>query len=91
MQSNRGAIGARLLVTAGDRTQVHEVCGGDGYFASNDHRQCIGLAEATHIDSLTIRWPSGRSEQWEQLSSDSHVLCIEGRAPLVRPLSSQRK
>lgn len=89
VQGNRNAIGARIRVIAGGRTQVLEVCGGDGYFVTNDHRQCIGLGGATLVDALAIRWPDGRAEQWENLAADAHIVCVEGRPPIVQPLPAR--
>jgi tetratricopeptide (TPR) repeat protein len=82
VESNRDAIGARITLSANGLTQVYEICGGDGYFASNERRQTIGLAAATTVDWLEILWPSGRIERWRAVASDSLLRAVEGRGQI---------
>jgi len=56
-KSNRDAIGARLRITAGGRTQHHLVSGGSG-FGCLPFEQHIGVGAATTIEALEIDWPS---------------------------------
>jgi tetratricopeptide (TPR) repeat protein len=79
VRGNRDAIGARLRVTAGGSTQVVEVCGGDGYCATNDRRQVIGLASAENVSDLVVTWPGGREVRWTNLPGDVMVTLIEGQ------------
>jgi hypothetical protein len=78
VESNRDAIGARLRATCGGRTTVLEVCGGDGFFASNDRRQIIGLGTAERIDELEVAWPSGRTQVLREVAAGSVVRLTEG-------------
>jgi len=57
--SNRDAIGARVLVTAGGETYLREVNGGNGYSSQSTFRLHFGLGKAKKIDAVEIRWPSG--------------------------------
>jgi hypothetical protein len=56
--SNRSAIGARVKVTAGPRTQYDEVRSGGSYLSQNDLRLHFGLGEATTVEKIEIFWPS---------------------------------
>lgn len=57
--SNRDAIGARVLVTAGVRRFVREVQGGRGHAGHLDaHVVHVGLGSATIIDKIVVRWPT---------------------------------
>ena len=58
-RSNRSAIGARVTVTAGGRTQSSEVRSGGSYLSQNDLRLHFGLGETKAIERIEIRWPSG--------------------------------
>jgi enediyne biosynthesis protein E4 len=58
-RSNRSAIGARVRVTAGGRTQVDEVRGGGSYLSQHDLRLHFGLGSAREIERVEIDWPSG--------------------------------
>ncbi|HZP82944.1 MAG TPA: CRTAC1 family protein, partial [Chthonomonadaceae bacterium] len=59
-ESNRDAIGARLFVTVGDRTQMQEVRSGSSYLSASDRRVTFGLGTAAQADKVEIRWPSGK-------------------------------
>jgi len=63
-KSNRDAIGARVTVRAGANTWIREVNGGNGYASQSSKRVHVGLGAATKIDSLVVRWPSGRVESF---------------------------
>jgi tetratricopeptide (TPR) repeat protein len=83
VESNRDAIGARIRATCAGSTQILEICGGDGFVATNELRQIIGLGPATRVDELEIRWPSGRTDRWHGLDGDVRLLLIEGRPPMI--------
>jgi hypothetical protein len=84
VQSNRDAIGARLRASYSGQNQTLEICGGDGYCASNEKRQIIGIGRSTKLDLLEIRWPSGRQDHWQDIAADSELIVIEGRPPLAK-------
>ena len=46
----RDAFGARVTLTAGGRTQIREVDGGNGYAGQSMHRLHFGLGDATRVD-----------------------------------------
>ena len=58
-KSNRSAIGARVILTAGGRKQIDEVMSGGSYYSQNSFTLHFGLGEATRADKIEIRWPSG--------------------------------
>jgi hypothetical protein len=62
-KSNRDAIGARATLKAGGGLMIREVNGGNGYAGQSTTRLHFGLGKATAIDSLEIRWPSGKTEK----------------------------
>ncbi|HKH43496.1 MAG TPA: CRTAC1 family protein [Thermoanaerobaculia bacterium] len=62
-KSNRDAIGARVTVRAGNQTWIREVNGGNGYASQSATRLHFGLGAAGKVDSIEIRWPSGRKEK----------------------------
>jgi hypothetical protein len=63
-KSNRDAVGARVTVRAGRQALLREVNGGNGYAGQSSKRVHVGLGAATRIDSLEVRWPSGRIERF---------------------------
>jgi enediyne biosynthesis protein E4 len=91
-KSNRLAIGARLKVVAGGMTQTEEIHSGGSYLSQNDLRVHFGLNTATKIDSVEIRWPSGKIETLKNLDSDKFYSILEGQgivpAEKIRPSTS---
>jgi hypothetical protein len=88
--SNRDAIGARLRLTSGARTQVREVTSGSSYLGQNDPRVHVGLGDATVVDGLEIRWPSGRTEVIGKVAANQLVVIREG-AGVVESTPFQRR
>lgn len=78
-KSNRSAIGARVRVVTGQRSQIDEVMSGSGYVSQNDLRLHFGLGPAAIIDLLEIRWPSGQFESFRSVPANQLVVVQEGR------------
>jgi hypothetical protein len=76
-KSNRAAIGTRVTIHAGGVRQMAEVRGGGSYLSQNDLRLHFGLGKSTKIDSVEIRWPSGKLETLENVSADSIYTIVE--------------
>jgi hypothetical protein len=68
-RSNRSAIGARVVVTAGGHRQVDEVMSGSSYYSQNDLRLHFGLGRATAADVVEVAWPSGLKETFRDLAA----------------------
>ena len=77
-KSNRAAIGARVIIEAGGMRQIGEVRGGNSYLSQNDLRLHFGLGHAAKIDSLEIRWPSGKVETLTGAPADAIYTIVEG-------------
>jgi len=73
--SNRSAIGARVRLTAGARTQIDEVRSGGSYLSQNDLRLHFGLGSASKIDRVEIDWP-GEVHQVERNLEVNRVVTI---------------
>ncbi len=61
-RSNRSAIGAEVVLDAGELHQRRVVDGGMGFASQNDRRLHFGLGHQTRIDRITIHWPSGAEQ-----------------------------
>ena len=68
--SNRSAIGARVLLTAGGITQVDEVRSGGSYLSQSELSLHFGLGGARCVDRVKIRWPNGLVEEKTGLEVD---------------------
>ena len=69
--SNRNAFGARVELRWKDHVQVQEVSAATGFSAQNQRRLHYGLGDATAVEQVTIRWPSGRMQTIEQPQIDT--------------------
>ncbi|MFN0020695.1 MAG: CRTAC1 family protein [Pirellulaceae bacterium] len=67
---NRFAHGARLAAKTGNQTWIAEVSPASSYLSSSDPRIHWGLGDATEIEELTIRWPSGKTEVLKNIKAD---------------------
>jgi len=72
------AIGARITLTAGGVVQTEEIRSGGSYLSQNDLRVHFGLAKSTRVDSVTSRWPSGKTETIKDLEADKFYSILEG-------------
>jgi enediyne biosynthesis protein E4 len=88
-KSNRLALNARVKIVAGGVTQTDEIHSGGSYLSQNDLRLHFGLGAATKVDSVEIRWPSGRVESLTNLAVDKFYAVLEGQgvvpAEKIRP------
>jgi len=78
-KSNRDAIGATLQVSAGGLTQSRMVKGGSSYLSQSELPLTFGLEKHDRIDRVVIEWPSGRTEDYKNLSAGRCYECTEGR------------
>ena len=77
-RSNRDGIGAKITVRVGKRILVNEVRSGSSYISQNDMRVHFGLGDATSMDSVRVRWPSGIEEDFAKVPIDSIDTLREG-------------
>jgi hypothetical protein len=72
-QLGRDAYGARVIVTAGERRFHRTINPGYSYASSNDPRAHFGLGTAERVDSIEVRWPDGRIDQFGPTAADQVV------------------
>ncbi len=68
--SNRSAIGALVEVHWNDRVQVQPVVAASGFSAQNQRRLHYGLGDASGVDRVVVRWPSGTTQTIENPELD---------------------
>jgi enediyne biosynthesis protein E4 len=76
-KSNRSAIGARLVIKAGENTQTQEVMSQSSFLCSNDPRLHFGLGHSEKIE-LRIRWPNGDWQILPEVAANQLVTVKEG-------------
>ena len=75
--SNRNGVGARIVVKSGPHELVREVCRGQGFSNQNSAQMVLGIGAVSRADSVTVQWPSGRSQSVENLDSGMRVTIFE--------------
>ncbi len=76
VKSNRSAIGARVLVTYGERRQAQEVLAQSGFLSSSDKRLHFGLGKVDKVD-VEVRWPNGARQRFPGLRTNQLVTINE--------------
>ena len=76
-KSNRLGIGARLSVWTGKKRQVRELYPNNSFSSQAPCIAHFGLGDSAAVDQLTIRWPSGATQKFEEISADQHIAIRE--------------
>jgi hypothetical protein len=78
--SNSLGIGSRLVAEIGERRVVRELYPSNTFVAQNPCHVNLGLGEATSVDRLVIRWPSGLEQVLRDVAADRHIEVTEGES-----------
>jgi hypothetical protein len=85
---NRDAIGSRVTVDVDGRRIVEERKAGSSYQTSGDPRLHFGLGAAQAVSRVTVRWPDGQEQSFENLAGGRYYRLVQGVSdpePLVAP------
>jgi enediyne biosynthesis protein E4 len=89
---NRNAIGTKVYVHQGERTQMLQQMPNRGFESSVDLRLVFGLGKNPKVDSVTVLWPNDRQQVLRGLRADStYVLNQEEATEVWTPASSQNQ
>jgi enediyne biosynthesis protein E4 len=91
-ESNRDGFGARIQVKAGSLVQNGEVRTNSSFESASDSRLHFGLGGARQVDDITVRWPSGKVNEFGPESADQELVIKEGQGVISRvpPESASR-
>jgi enediyne biosynthesis protein E4 len=78
-KSNRDAIGAEVRIECGGMTQSRLVKSGSSYLSQSELPVTFGLGKRDAVDRVVILWPSGRSEEFKNVTSGKAYECVEGK------------
>jgi hypothetical protein len=77
-ESNRDGIGARVSVHADGRTWSAVAAAGGSFLSSHDPRLLFGTGDAAGVDSVVVRWPSGKRTVVSSPAAGSYHTLEEG-------------
>ncbi|MBP7408497.1 MAG: VCBS repeat-containing protein [Flavobacteriales bacterium] len=78
VQSNKDAVGARVTIEGPWGTMIREVHAGESYGIVNSFTLHFGLGNYTTIPTLTITWPSGQVDTYNDVAVDQVIGAVEG-------------
>jgi hypothetical protein len=78
-KSNRDAIGANVRIFYNGQSQSRLVHGGSSYLSQSELPVTFGLGTQDRIDRVTLDWPSGKSEEYKNLSAGHLYECTEAQ------------
>ena len=76
--SNPDAVGASVIAQVGERRMTRQRIIGTGFLSASSPVLHFGLGEATHVDALEIRWPSGERQVLRDVGADVRVVVRQG-------------
>ena len=77
-KSNPAAVGAVITWQTGTVKRTRLKIGGGSYLSSHDPREILGVGGAAKIDSIEIRWPSGKVDRLTNPPLNKYVKVVEG-------------
>ena len=78
-KSNRDAIGATVVAEYAGRQHTQMVKSGSSYLSQSESPLTFGLAKQDRVERAVIYWPSGRTEEFKNLSAGRSYECVEGK------------
>lgn len=76
-ESNSFGLGARLIAKVGDQTLCRQMYPVSCFRAQQPSLVYFGLSGHTQVDSLTIVWPTGKTQVLHDVAADRHILVRE--------------
>jgi hypothetical protein len=77
-RSNPAAAGAIITWEAGGKKFRRLKTAGGSYLSSHDPREILGIGAATKMDSIEIKWPSGRVDRITNPPLRKYMKVVEG-------------
>jgi enediyne biosynthesis protein E4 len=84
VKSNRSAIGAVVRVTAGGSTRMAMVKTGSSYLSQSELPLTFGLGQASKVEQVEIRWPSGHVERLGPQAAGQTLVVTEAKGVTAR-------
>ena len=79
-RSNRDAIGAAIRLEAGASPQTRFLQAGTGFLAQHSKEIFFGVGEQMGPIRATVQWPSGLSQQFQDLPIGHRIEIVEGES-----------
>ena len=76
------ATGAIVRIVTGDRSQMRQIGGGSSYLSQEPPGEAhFGLGAAARVDQLSILWPDGVTQSFQEIPANTTVRIVQGGPP----------
>ncbi|MFK8029493.1 MAG: CRTAC1 family protein [Gammaproteobacteria bacterium] len=83
--ANRDGLGALVVVRRDGAPDLWRRAHTDGsYLNANDPRVHFGLATSSRINTITVYWPGGDTEQWSNVETNQFITLVQGSGQASR-------
>lgn len=79
--SAREPLGATLKATIDGTEQLFCIPSGGSFQVSHDPRVLIPTGQAKQVERITVTWPDGKQEHWDQIPQQQSITLIQGQQP----------
>ena len=80
---NSHGIGARIIISTRDLSMTRDVYPGNSFHSQSSSSVHFGLGSDTRvIPELTVRWPDGRNQSFQNIECNQHISIDEATARL---------
>ena len=86
MHASAVRIGARVTVRSGALSQVREIRRTLSIYSASDPRAHFGLGEAAKADLVRVEWPSGKVDEFRDVTANRHYRLDETEGLSAEPL-----
>ena len=89
--SNSHGLGATVRVRTAAGEQVRFLTGTRGFASAGESLAHFGLSRHSTVDRLTVEWPSGHVQHFDDLPGNRHYTVTEPEGPVSRPAPPDRE
>mgnify|MGYP003131374985 CR=1 FL=1 len=83
VESNLNGIGARITIEGDWGTQMKELRSGQGFQHMSSLNVHFGLGAATTVETITINWPNGTVDVFEDVDANQTVVYTQGESVVL--------
>lgn len=87
-QSNINGIGVRVEIHGAWGKQIRDIRSGEGFKYMNSMNAHFGIGQATTINQVIIRWPSGIVDTYNNVTPNQMLLVVEGATLAVNAFNN---
>jgi hypothetical protein len=88
VQSNTNGIGARIEIYGAWGKQIRDIRSGEGFKYMSSLNAHFGIGQATIIDQVVIKWPSGIVDTYNNVTPNQMLKVMEGASLAVNAFNN---